>query len=155
MIMKRATWQVGRVIAVAAGVGLFLAHAVESPPELPGAIADLIHKTFPEAEIVHAKRETDHDDSTYKVRLKKVADGRRIGVEIGAAPGITRIEEELNPDDLPPKVQRALQKAFPNAPMAQAQKESEIRVAYEIDVFVGGKRREIRISPRGKILDVD
>jgi hypothetical protein len=152
--MKRSTWRVWLVMGLCAGA-LFLARAAESSLQLPEEIAKLVRKAFPEAEIIRSSHEAHHDDLTYKVRLKNVTDGRGIRVEVKSESGITRIEEEINPDELPPKVQNALRKAFPDAPVVQSQKESEIRVAYEIDVMVGDKRREIRISPRGKVLDVD
>jgi hypothetical protein len=153
--MKRYTWQVWWVMGLCAGAGLFLVRAAEKSHELPETIAKLVRKAFPEADIVHVSREETHDDLAYNVKLKNGPDGRRVGLDIKTEAGITKIEEELRPDELPPKVQKALRRAFPNAPIEEAQKESEIRVVYEIDIIVEGKRREVMISPWGKILAVD
>jgi hypothetical protein len=153
--MKRYTLQVLLVMGLCVGAGLLLVRAVEQSRDLPEAIAKLVRKAFPEADVVQVSRQTKHDHFEYDVRLSNRPDGRSIAVEVSTEADITKIEEELKPDELPPAVAKALRKAFPNAPIEQLQKESEIRVTYEIDIIVEGKRREVMISPWGKILEVD
>ncbi|HYG33786.1 MAG TPA: hypothetical protein VEC99_03320 [Clostridia bacterium] len=142
-------------LVILAGSGLLFGGGNEKSQELPETIARLVRKAYPEAEILRVRHD-DHDGEVeYDIKLKLKADGRAVDVEAWTDAGITRTEEQLRPDSIPSKVQKALRKAFPKARIRDGRQRSEIRTTYEIEILVDGKRREVTLSPRGKILEVD
>src|SRR5688572_27081850 len=134
---------------------LFYLRGGEKAHDLPESVAALVRKVFPEADVTRVNRDEDDGEVEYDIRLKSRADGRSLFVEVRSEAGVTEIEEETRPDELPPKVRKALEKAFPRARIDSARKRSDIRVSYDIDIQGKGGRREVSISPRGRILEVE
>jgi predicted RNA binding protein with dsRBD fold (UPF0201 family) len=130
-------------------------HGGEKPNELPESISKLVRKVFPDADVTRVQRDDEDGETEYDVRLKNRADGRALFVEVRTDAGVTEIEEEVKGDELPPKVRKALEKAFPRVRITGAQKRSEIRLTYEIDIDGRGGKREVTISPRGRVLEVE
>jgi hypothetical protein len=127
----------------------------EKGHELPESIASLVRKVFPDADVTRVNRDEDDGEMEYDIRLKNRGDGRSLFVEVRSDAGITEIEEEMKADELPPKVRKALEKSFSRARISTVQKRSDIRVTYSIDIHGKGGRREVSISPRGRILEVE
>lgn len=142
------------VVLVPSG-GLLLLHAAEKMDALPEDLARLVKKAFPDASIVDVDREGRDGDSRYDVELKNPPDGRSVRLEVWPHAGITEIEEDLKQDELPAPVLKALRKDFPKAAIREAEKRSEIRVTYRVDVTIDGRKREVTVSPRGRILEVE
>jgi uncharacterized membrane protein YkoI len=140
--------------AVASG-GLWLLRAAEKIDVLPEELTRLVKKAFPEAAIVEVDREGRDGDTHYDVDLKNAPDGRRVRLEVWPNAGITEIEEDLKQEELPATVLKALKKEFPKASIRKTEKRSEIRVTYRVDVTVNGRKREVTVSPRGRILEVE
>jgi hypothetical protein len=44
---------------------------------------------------------------------------------------------------------------FPNASIRTAEKNTDVRVSYKLFVTSEGKKREVRVSSRGKILEIE
>lgn len=144
------------VVAVtAASGGLFLLHAAEKMDSLPEDLARLVRKAFSEASIIEVDREGREGDHRYNVKLKSAPDGRIVRLEVSPHAGITEMEEDLKQDELPAPVLKALKKEFPKAAIREAEKRSEIRVTYRVDVTIDGRKREVTVSPRGRILEVE
>jgi len=152
--MKRLTWSM-TAAAILVGSGLLLLHAAEKMDGLPEELARLVKKAFPEASIVEVDREGRDGDTHYDVDLKNGADGRSVRLEVWPHAGITEIEEDVKEDELPAPVLKALKKEFPRAVFREAEKRSEIRVTYQVDVTIDGRKREVTLSPRGRILEVE
>ena len=129
--------------------------AGEKAQDVPESIMALVRKVFPDADITRVNRDEDDGETEYDIRLKNRADGRDLFVEVRTDAGVTEIEEETRVDELPPKVRKALEKAFPRARLSGAQKRSDIRVSYHVDIHGKGGRREVTLSPRGRILEVE
>jgi len=127
----------------------------EKSMELPPAIAKIVAMTFPDAEIRRVEREEDDGEEEFEIRLKSKSDGRELFVEIRTDSGVTRLREEIKSGELPPKIRKALNKSFPTTKITKVEKSSEIRMVYEIDIESDDRRREVTISPKGKILDVE
>ena len=137
------------------GGGLFLLHAAEKADALPEDLARLVKKAFPDASIVEVDREGRDGDIHYDVELKNPPDGRGVRLEVWPHAGITEVEEDLKQDELPASVLKALKKEFPRATMREAEKRSEIRVTYRVEITSEGRKREVTLSPRGRILEVE
>jgi hypothetical protein len=113
-----------------------------------------VRKAFPGANIVEVDREGRDGDIHYDVDLKN-PDERSVRLEVWPHAGITEIEEDLKQEELPAPVLKAVKKEFPKAAIRQVEKRSEIRVTYRMDVTIEGRRREVTVSPRGRILEVE
>jgi len=129
--------------------------AERSAPNLPDWARAVISKQFGAAEILHVDREGDRDENRYEVKLREKPGGRRMSVDLTQDAGVTDLDEELKQEELPEKVRKALERAFPNARVSEAERNTDIRVSYSILLTGDGKKREVRISPRGKILEVE
>ena len=133
---------------------LWQARADDRPaPALPVWARSLITKHFPDAEFVRGHREGDEDDQRYEVKLKQ--DGRNISTDMTADSGVVAIDEELRHDQVPEKVIKSLRRTFPRAQIKRAEKNTEIRVTYQLEVTSDGRKREVTLSPRGKILEIE
>jgi len=55
----------------------------------------------------------------------------------------------------PPAVLRALRRAFPRGRVDELGRHSRIEVVYEVEIQDGRQRREIKITPRGRIVEVE
>lgn len=152
--MKRMAWWT-TVAALAASSGVLLLGAADKMDTLPEDLARLVRKAFPEANIVEVEREGRETDTHYDVTLKRLTDSRELRLEVWPESGITEIEEDLKQSELPAAVLKALQKEFPKAAIRDGEKRSEIRVTYRVDVTIDGRRREVTLSPRGRILEVE
>ena len=122
---------------------------------MPESVNRAVQRVAPEADIVRVKDDEEEGERTYEVRLKRRTDGRDIDVEVFAHGQVRDIDESIGRDEVPDRVWKAVQRAFPKGVFKEANKVSEIRVTYRIEVAVDGKRRDLKISPRGKILDIE
>ncbi len=120
--------------------------------KLPEPVREAVQKTFPNAEVVRVEREGGDNDRQYEISLKH-KDGRKIEVEILPDGQIVEIDEQIQ--DLPADVIKSINKTFPNASIKHAKKETNIRVVYHVEVLSRGKRREVELSSRGKILEIE
>lgn len=129
--------------------------------DLPPEIAVWVERLFPDAEIVDVEVEMGKDGGDdareYEVRLKRVATDHAIELEASPFVGVTEYEEDQRVEDLPPRVRQTLQKTFPDARIEAVRKHSEVRVEYKIGIELesGGRRREVRLSPKGRILEIE
>lgn len=151
--MKRLLWMMTAVAIVASG--LLLVHAAEKMDALPEDLARLVKKAFPESSIVDVDREGRDGDTHYDVELKNPPNGRSVRLEVWPHAGITEIEEDLKQDELPAPVLKAVKKEFPKAAIREGEKRSEIRVTYRVNLTIDGRKREVTMSPRGRILEVE
>lgn len=149
-----------RIKSVACGliVGAFVlmtAWAAERQGKsLPTWAQALISTEFSGAEIISVDREGD-DEDRYEVKLKWREKGQSLSVDLTEDAGIVEIDEELKENQLPERVTRGLRRAFPKAQIKRAEKNTDISVAYSIDIVAEGKKREVRISPKGRILEIE
>jgi hypothetical protein len=142
-------------VTLVSAVALISYAADKNREKLPSWVSNILAGQFADADIVSSEREGDDDDNRFEVELKRKADGRKVTVDLTEDVGVVEIDESVASDQLPAKVTRGLRKAFPNAEIRQAEKNTDIRVSYSIDIVSEGRKREVRISQRGKILEVE
>lgn len=126
--------------------------------DLPKPVAAAATKAFPEAKLVGAAKETDDDakdEILYVVKLK--LDGRAIELAVDPDGTIEAVEKEIDVDDLPRAVTRAVATRFLNGKISKVEEVSDRDddVVYELDIVDNGKKFEVVMSPNGKILDID
>ncbi|HWN97349.1 MAG TPA: hypothetical protein VNT99_20115 [Methylomirabilota bacterium] len=149
---RKIAW--ASILTVAALLVWWEVRADEQPARpLPDWVRSLITKHFPDSEFVRGHREGDEEDQRYEVKLKK--DGRDVSADVTADAGVVAIDEELRHDQVPEKVMKSLRRAFPKAEIKHAEKNTDIRVTYQLEVTSDGRKREVTLSPRGKILEIE
>jgi hypothetical protein len=153
--MKK-TWA-GWLAAVAVGVavGFVTARAADGLAALPEPLARVIAALYPGAELVSVGRERGDGVPEYEIMLRQRGSGHVIEIEAEEGAGVTELDEEIAPHALPEAVRRTLQSSFPSASLQKAVKTAETSYHYEVDLLVEGRRHEVTLSRRGKILEVD
>jgi hypothetical protein len=126
-----------------------------SASELPEAVRSAIERAYPGAEFTRAEEIEDDDEQLYRVRLRMGPDQRDIRLEVSPAAEILDIDEEIPESELPQRVQRAVSKAFPRHKVRHAEKEIEFEIVYRVDITSGNHHRELKISRRGRILEIE
>lgn len=116
---------------------------------LPALVTNAVHRALPQWEIKRAER----DDGVYRIRLS--GPGGEAQVKVTADGEVRSIEQEVQGADLPEKVRKALERAFPRSRMKEAAKETKIEVFYVIEVQEGDRKREVKVNSEGKILEVE
>ena len=65
-------------------------------------------------------------------------------------------EEKIDPDDVPDKVMKAVEKKVPGGTVKEAEKETIGRkVIYEIEKVVDGRESEVKVLPNGRIIKIE
>jgi hypothetical protein len=130
------------------------ARADERPARpLPEWVRSLVAKHFPDAELKGGHREGDEDEQRYELTLKR--DGLPMSTDVTADAGVVSIDEDLRHEQVPEKVMKSFRRAFPKGEIKRSEKSTDIRVTYHIEVVTDGRKREVTLSPRGKILEIE
>jgi uncharacterized membrane protein YkoI len=158
---RRITMRIARWIMPAACLGLLGAATATLADEkkieiseLPKAVVKAAKKAFPEAQIVGAAKETEDGETIYEVMMK--LDGKSIDLAIDDEGEIEEIEKEIEVEDLPRAVIKAVRKKFPGSEIEKVEEVSDEddKVVYELAIETkGGKTIEVVMSPNGKFLD--
>jgi uncharacterized membrane protein YkoI len=122
--------------------------------DLPKVVLRSAQKAFPEAQVVGASKETEDGETIYEVEMK--LDGKSIDLEIDDEGEIESIEKEIDAEDLPKAVTKAVAKFFPKSKIAKVEEVSDEddMVVYELTLTVDGKEKtEVVFSPNGKMLE--
>ena len=153
-IMK--TWT-GWMLAVGGGIalGFFGARAADGAPVMPESLARVIAALYPDAAVVEVERERDDGQVEFEIKLRQPTGGHLVEIEATEDVGITEIDEELAVDALPETVRQSLKSVFPQADVRKAVKQVGIKYSYEVELLVAGKRHQVTLSTKGKILEVD
>jgi uncharacterized membrane protein YkoI len=122
--------------------------------DLPKVVLRAAQKAFPEAKVVGASKETEDDETIYEVEMK--LNGKSIDLEIDDDGEIESVEKEIDADDLPKAVTRAVEKLFPKAKISKVEEVSDEddMVVYELTLKTPGKEEtEVVFSPNGKLME--
>jgi len=117
--------------------------------QVPEPARKALLKLAGEGKITEVERENKHGVVLYEAEWK--VNGREHEATVTAEGDLVELaEEDLAPADVPGAVKRAAAKIFPNA--AALEYEKKMFVMYEVEGKVKGKKRELLISPTGKIV---
>jgi hypothetical protein len=119
--------------------------------KLPKAVLKAAKSKFPKADIKGAVKEVEDGKTTYEVMLQQK--GRSIDIAFHADGTILEIEREVEADDLPGDVKKALKSRYPKARINKAEelREGESgRVRYEISITT-----EVVLTGKGRIEGVE
>ncbi len=119
--------------------------------KLPKAVLEAVKKMFPEAELLEASSEKEHDETYYEVGLKD--HGQKIDVTVEEDGEIESVERELALKDLPKPVVEAIAAKYPHSTLKSAETVSEIEdgkeelAFYEVQIETADKKEmEVKIK---------
>jgi uncharacterized membrane protein YkoI len=133
--------------------------------DLPPAVTQAVQRVFPQGEMKRAEKEEEDKKTIYEVKVE--SDGTLYSIETTANGTLIKVEhekhlekddddtDEIKPDDLPPAVQAAAVKTFPNGKIKEAESKTESgRVVYEVEVKDNGIEQIVSVSAEGTVLGV-
>ncbi len=116
--------------------------------QVPAKVRATLLKLAGDAKITEVERETHHGITTYEAEWE--VNGLEIEVELTASGEVIEIEKELAAGDVPTAVKDVAAKKFPAG--TKIEYERITMHVYEIEGMVGGKEKELVVSPSGRIL---
>ena len=140
-----------RVAVLAAAGSMLVTPQAQDRQEAPEWVREILAKQFGHAELLDLDREDDH----FEAELRRNDDSRRLEVDLNEDSGVTDIDEDLEPEHLPDRIVQSLKRAFPKAHIKKGIKNTDIHISYKVFITSDGRKREVRISPRGKILEIE
>jgi len=139
--------------------GLFLASSLSGQEkklrhsDLPAAVAKTATEESKGATVRGYSQETENGQTVYEVAM--TVSGHSKEVQIDASGAVLEIEEQVNLENLPAKVQSALMAKAGAGKIVKVESltKKQKLVAYEAQVNTGGKKSEIQVGPDGEPLD--
>jgi uncharacterized membrane protein YkoI len=122
--------------------------------KVPKAVLDGVKAKFPKAELKGAAKETEDGKTVYEVSFQYK--GANYDVILTPEGKITLIEKEIAAKDLPKAVAKALADKYPKATIKLAEELSDGDdkvTAYEVLLVTDKKELEIKLDPKGKVLN--
>jgi hypothetical protein len=124
--------------------------------DAPKAVRDAIQGRFPGAKVVTTERETENGQVNFEVNL--TYKDRKYELHIQEDGTISAIEKEIQLNDVPEAVIKAVKVAYPEATIQGAMEVSKVKDKketpdhYLIAVKTGNKQKEIAVSLAGKLV---
>lgn len=128
--------------------------------DLPKVVLSAVKAKFPEAKLTGAEKEEEDGKEVFEVSLKD--GGVEIDVAVSAKGKILEIEKTVDVEKLPKAVAEAIKAKHPKAKIRKAEMvvvfedgdEDEEEKYFEVELATEGKKGvELKLSPKGKILD--
>lgn len=123
--------------------------------DLPEAVVKAVQNAFPEGKWTKVRQRDDDDELIYVVELAKSPTSRSATLQLSNSGQLLEIDEEISTNDLPERVLRAVSKAFPGGTIDQAEQESEMEIIYRVQLTTHGKKREVKLTRKGRILEIE
>jgi len=125
--------------------------AAEPAAQLPKAIADAFKKSYPNAVIKNAAKETEGGKTVWEV--ESTDNGLARDLVYNPDGTVVDIEEEVPAASLPPAVTTALKAKFPKATITKAEKLFKGKVmTYEMTITGAGDVKAAEFTPEGKFV---
>jgi len=130
------------------GLTLSLWAANVTLDQIPAKAREALQKLAGTNKIVEVEAEKEHGIQVYEAEW--IADGTEVEAEVTADGVLLEMEEAVKVEAVPPAVRAAAEKALAGAPKLQYEKHTV--VFYEAEGKVNGKKKEVSISPAGKLM---
>lgn len=124
-----------------------------SKSQVPQAVIDAFEKAFPNAKPSEFETETFEGRAVYEVEYKE--NGKEYELLYSADGILVQTEEEIDVKSLPEPVAQAVNKAYPEATIKEAEKLMKpdgTLTGYEVEIKTEGKKIELELDVNGKIL---
>jgi hypothetical protein len=125
--------------------------------DLPKAVAAAVKAKFPKGKITKAAKEEEGGKTTYEVVVK--VEDKTLDVAVSAKGKLLEVEQAIAAEKLPKAVASAIKAKYPKAKIKKAEQvvrfeEDEEETVFEVVLASKGKAdSEVKVSPKGKILD--
>ena len=136
------------LLVAGAATGLAWDEEEMSLSQVPAQVREALLKLAAGAKITEVEREKKHGIVTYEAEWE--VNGREAEAEVTADGDLIEMEEEIGASDVPAAVRAVAAKKFPAG--VKIEYERITMKFYEIEAQVGGREKEILVSPTGKIL---
>jgi uncharacterized membrane protein YkoI len=125
-----------------------------SEKEMPSAVLNSFHKTYPKGEIKGTSIEKEHGKTYYEIESMDGTQRRDI---LYSKEGVAvEVEETLASNNIPDFVKNSVLKKYPKGEIKRAEKiTSGNKVSYEVKVKSGNKRIEAVLDSKGNIQKVE
>ncbi len=124
-----------------------------SKSQVPQAVIDAFEKAFPNAKPSEFETETFEGRAVYEVEYKE--NGKEYELLYSADGILVQTEEEIDVKSLPEPVAQAVNKAYPEATIKEAEKLMKpdgTLTGYEVEIKTEGKKIGLELDVNGKIL---
>ena len=122
---------------------------------LPEAVKNAWQRLFPGAELDDVDDNDDDGPRMYKLEFRLPEKRGEATLRVMADGSLIESKEERKTEAAPETVRKALARAFPRGRVTETRMVTRTIVTYEVDLRDGEHRREVTVSPRGKILEVE
>lgn len=125
------------------------AKAYKITVQLPASVTAAFKQAYPKATIRGTAKETENGKTVYEV--ESVENGKARDLMYAADGAVLEIEEEMNPADLPAPVTASLEKLYPRATVAVAEKLTKgTEIQYELQI-TGAAKKSVSFKPDGTV----
>jgi uncharacterized membrane protein YkoI len=127
-----------------------------SKGQVPKAVIDAFEKAYPNAKSPEFETETFEGRAVYEVEYKE--NGKEYEALYSADGILVQTEEEIDVKSLPEPVVQAINKAYPEANIKEAEKLMKpdgTLTGYEVEIKTEGKKIELELDVNGKILKTE
>jgi len=149
---KRRMGSLATGLGLVAGITMIVwagEHEVKiSLDQVPATARAALLKLAGDARITEVEREERHGVVLYEAEW--TADGRETEAKVTTHGDLVKLEQEVDARDVPASVKAAAARAFPEGTRVEYEKTTLI--LYEIEARIDGKKKEILVSPTGRIV---
>ncbi len=122
--------------------------------DLPKAVTESFHKSYPKAEIKGAATEKENGNTYYEVESIEGDQQRDILYKKDGT--VAEIEENISNANIPDFVKTSVMKKYSNGKIKKAEKLTKgSKVSYEVVVEHDGKKSEVALDAKGNIEKMD
>lgn len=125
--------------------------------DLPPGVLAAVKAKFPEGKLTGAAKEEENRKVTYEVTLTDR--DAKVDVAVNSKGKILEVEKTIDAKKLPEAVAATIKAKYPTAKVAKAEQvskyeEDEEETTYEVVLSPAGEKDvEVKLSPKGKVLD--
>lgn len=153
-------FRVGLLVAVLLGAGCWVTLFAQEDrrrgaSRLPAPVTNTLHRLYPGAELRDVDEDGENAERHYKVELRLAGKRGEATLRLMPDGSLVELKEEREAEPMPEVVRKALSRAFPKGRVTEARIVTRTVVTYEVEIREGERRREVTLSPRGKILEVE
>lgn len=153
-MIKRCTYSVvigAGLLVAGAATGLAWDEEEMSLSQVPAQVREALLKLAGGAKITVVERENEHGAVSYEAEWE--VNGREAEAEVTADGNLVKLEQEIGVSEVPAAVKATVAKKFPAG--TKIEYERITMHFYEIEAEIGGREKEILVSPTGKILHAE
>jgi hypothetical protein len=148
MIMRRRKMMMVVLAVVCGGSAFSVWAAGINVDQIPAKAREALQKLAGSNPIIKVESEKEHGVQVYEAAW--TADGTKTEAEVTADGVLLEMEEWVKADKVPQAVRETAEKALAGASKLSYEKHTV--VFYEVEGKVDGKKKEVSISPAGKLM---